>query len=193
MFTTMRLCCLFILPALVQVNCLQSQDHEKPSNKLGGVAVREANASPSEIRQARKERARIAMSGPALDIHASGTSRVLVFRFRTRNLVPPGGETIVSVPVVQAITMGKADNRGRLSTPDCVVSGEAPVRMKEWSYGDAPAGYERSGCGKLAAGEYVISVRILGGGGGLGLTVDDKGSVTSHPLPGSTEPLWDGK
>jgi hypothetical protein len=193
MFATMRLCCLFILPVLVQENGVQSHDHEKRSSELGGVVVLEANASPSETRQARKERARIVMSGPALDIHASGTSRVLVFRFRTRGLVPPSGETIVSVPVVQAITMGKADNRGRLRKPDCVVSGEAPVRMTEWRYGDAPAGYEMSGCGELTTGEYVISVRILGGGGGLGLTIDDKGTVTPHPLPGSTEPLWDGK
>jgi len=192
MFSAMRSCWVVLLLVAVQVSCVREREHERPSSELARTG-REAHANPSDAQLARKERARIAMSGPALDIHAEGTARSLAVHFRTRSIVPPGGETLVSVPVVQAITMGKADNRGRLRTPDCTVSGEEPIRMKEWRYGDSPAGYEKSGCGELTPGEYVISVRILGGGGGLGLTVDDKGTVTPHPLPGSTEPLWDGK
>jgi hypothetical protein len=154
---------------------------------------RQAQANSSDALPAWKERARIEMSEPTLDIYVERTTGALVFRFRTRDLIPPNGETVVSVPVVQAITVGKADNRGRLHTQDCVLSGEQPARMEEWRYGDTPAGFDKVGCEQLPPGEYVVSVRILGGGGGLGLTIDEQGVVTPHSLRGSTEPLWDGK
>ena len=193
MLQAMRVSWLIALLVALQGSCARGREPEKASTDLARITGRHAEADSSESRLARKERARIAMSGPILDIHAEGTSKGLAIRFRTRDLMPPNGETLVSVPLVREITVERVDKSGRGRVQECLVWGQQPTRMKEWRYGDSPAGCEKDGCGELAAGEYVMSVQILGGGGGIRLVVDEQGIVTPHPLKGATEPLWDGK
>lgn len=192
MLTRMR-SCWFIGALVLQANCVREREPERFSKESVPIAGRAVQGNQSDAELARKERARILMSGPILDIHPEGTARALTVRFRSRDLVPPNGETVVSLPQIQKISVERVDALRRRREPECRISGNDPIRMKEWRYGESPAGFEKLGCGELGPGEYVISAQYLGGYGGIRIVIDEQGTVTSRPLKGSTEPLWDGK
>jgi hypothetical protein len=109
------------------------------------------------------------------DIVAGGTSQNMILRFRIRDVG-------TAVPRVEKIWIGKPDEaRKRRGVPACLVRGDA-VSMKEWHYGETPFGFLKFGCQELGPGEYVVSVRFLGGYGGIGMAIDEKGHVTTLPL-----------
>jgi hypothetical protein len=134
---------------------------------------------------------KVVMAEPSIEIAAQGTSKSMMLRFRLRPYIPGGTST--TIPRIEKITIGKAEEFRRRGKPECLIRADQAVSMKEWRYGDTPPGFTKVGCAELGPGEHVISVQFLGGYGGVRIVVDEKGTVTPHPLKGSTEPLWDGK
>ena len=116
-----------------------------------------------------------AIAEMSYDIVADGTSKDMMLRFRIRDVS-------TAVPRVEKIWIGKPDEaRKRRGVPACLVRGDA-VSMKEWHYGETPSGFLKFGCQELGPGEYVVSVRFLGGYGGIRMAIDEKGHVTTLPL-----------
>jgi hypothetical protein len=181
-----------LVPALL-LACCRGQQGEKVGS---GENARMTTTSPTsgnttDVSTNRERRAREGLSEPVIDIKPFGTARNLTLRFRSRDLIPGG--TSISIPLVKKILVGKPEKISHRGAPECLVKGEEPVSLKEWRYGDVPAGFEKFGCGELAAGHYVVSATSLGGSGAITIDVDEAGSVTAHPLDATSDPLWDGK
>jgi hypothetical protein len=146
------------------------------------------NTGASATSASAPERPPSLLSESVVDIRPEGTVRDLVFRFRGRTDLLDGVR-VSPRPWIAKVFIGLPGHR----EPVCVVQGETPIAMNEWRYGATPEGFEKTGCAQLTAGEYVVSVRGLGAGGGIRIVVDKNGAVSARPLRGATEPIWDGR
>jgi hypothetical protein len=186
----------FLVVALLLIGCRGQQGLHGDHSDAGRLAQQytvtmKSDALPAPTWADLEKMPKLLMAEPGIYVTAEGTAQALKLRFRMRPFLPGGANT--SIPLINRITIEKFQKPRRRGAPECLVKADGPVGMREWRYGDTSPGFERFGCEKLPPGEYVVSVQMLGGYGGIGMTVDEKGTVTPHPLPGSTEPLWDGK
>jgi len=180
----------FAVAVLLLACCRGQQSERAGSGQISRMGVTKPSSNTNDGNSEGERRAREGLSEPVIDIKPLGTAQNLTLRFRSRDLGPGG--VSVSVPLVRKILIGKPEKISHRGAPDCLVRGN-PVRLREWHYGDVPAGFEKVGCGTLAPGHYVVSVSGLGGFGAIIMDVDETGTLTAHPLDATSDPLWDGK